>query len=482
MVASETSDLDTAGRLVGRYLLCGEFASGGMATVHVGRLIGPVDFSRTVALKRLLPQFAKDPIFVSMFMDEARLSASIRHPNVMPTLDIVAAGDELFVVMDYVPGESLSHLVAAVKEAGKSIPFPFAVSIVTQVLHGLHAAHEARDRRGHPLEIVHRDVSPQNVLVGVDGVARLLDFGIAKAASRGQNTADGQIKGKLAYMSREQIQQGRVDRRTDVFAASIVLWELLAGERLFATGEPGATIARILEGKIDPPSGKKNATGFPKEIDAIVLRGLAGEPKERFQTAQDMATALENVMSVPHARELGEWVAETAAKSLRERAEIVKGVERISTKMLAADSSRALTSLIESASSDLRRSEEPTDVSPAPVARPVADVPPPAGKPRTAIALGVLAALVVLGFVVLWPSTPSPAVAAAVSRAEPTSSAPPASSPVQPVAIDAEVMAPKSQASRPPRQGAPAPKKKVDCDPAYTVDEQGLKHFKPECL
>ena len=470
-----------------------------MATVHIGRLIGPVDFSRTVAIKRLLPHVAKDPMFVSMFMDEARLSASVRHPNVMPTLDIIAAGDELFVVMEYVPGESLSRLVTAVKEAGKSIPFPFAVTIITQVLHGLHAAHEARDRRGQALEIVHRDVSPQNVLVGVDGVARLLDFGIAKAASRGQNTADGQIKGKLAYMSREQIQQGRVDRRTDIFAASIVLWELLAGERLFATGEAGATIARILDGKVDPPSGAPRATGFPKEIDAIVLRGLAREPKDRFQTAQDMATALENVMSVPHARELGEWVAETAAKGLRERAEIVKSVERISTKMPAAESSPAMSSLIESAASDLRRSEEPTDVgiaarpSPslrpqekevthAPVASPVADPPPP-GKPRMALALGVVAALLALGFVLWPPSSNSAAAPAPAALLVPMSSAPLASTPVPAVALDAAAIPSKPPVTRPPRlQGAPPPKKKPDCDPAYTVDEQGLKHFKPECL
>ncbi|MEO6576098.1 MAG: serine/threonine-protein kinase, partial [Polyangiaceae bacterium] len=294
-----------------------------MATVHVGRLIGPVDFSRTVAIKRLHPHVAKDPMFVSMFMDEARLSAAIRHPNVMPTLDIVAAGDELFVVMEYVPGESLSQLIAAGKEAGKTVPFPFALSIITQTLHGLHAAHEARDRRGNPLEIVHRDVSPQNILVGVDGVARVLDFGIAKAASRGQNTTDGQIKGKLAYMSSEQLQQGRVDRRTDIFAASIVLWELLAGERLFSASDSGATVARILTGKVDPPSGAMLATKFPLALDAIVLRGLSRDPKKRFQTAEEMATVLENVMQVPRAREIGAWVEETAKVALRERADVV---------------------------------------------------------------------------------------------------------------------------------------------------------------
>lgn len=486
--------------------MCNEIASGGMATVHLGRLVGLVDFSRTVAIKRLLPHVAKDPAFVSMFLDEARLAASIRHPNVMPTLDIVTDGDELLVVMEYVPGESLSRLITAGKDADKTVPFPFALSIITQVLHGLHAAHEARDRRGNALEIVHRDVSPQNVLVGTDGVARLLDFGIAKAASRVQNTTDGQIKGKLAYMSREQLQQGKVDRRADIFAASIVLWELLAGERLFATSEAGATIARILEGKVEPPSHAKKATDFPRALDAIVLRGLATDPAARFQTAEEMATALEKVMDPPRAREIGAWVEETAAIALRQRAAIVEGVERTSTRIPAAESSSLMSSLIEGAESDLRRSEEPTniggagasgqnpsarpqekEVTHAPVASPVAEGPPSKSKPRINLVLGILAALLSVAIVVVWVSSFGVKVAAApvVSAGpmpSPTSS--PSASDSQKEAlpvVDAEASPPKP-VSKPPRQVGRPPKKRVDCDPEYTVDAQGMKHFKPECL
>lgn len=470
-----------------------------MATVHVGRLIGPVDFSRTVAIKRLLPHVAKDPMFVSMFLDEARLAAAIRHPNVMPTLDIVSAGDDLFVVMEYVAGESLSRLIAAAKEAGKTVPFPFALSIITQVLHGLHAAHEARDRRGNALEIVHRDVSPQNILVGVDGVARILDFGIAKAASRGQNTTDGQIKGKIAYMSREQLQQGRVDRRADIFAASIVLWELLAGERLFSASDSGATVARILAGKVEAPSHAKLATKFPKALDAIVLRGLAREPSDRFQTAEEMATALENVMAVPRAREIGAWVEETASVALRERAEIVEGVERISMKMpAAAESSPAMASLIEGAENERRRSEEPTDVGArrqekevthAPVASPVAVIELPSKRrPSINLALGLVAALLAIAIVVVWLSTSgsSPSAAAAAPAVSVVPSAPSAllDAPAKTtVAVDAEAIPAKPAVSKPPKQGAhPPAKKRPDCDPEYTVDAQGMKHFKPECL
>src|SRR5437868_956560 len=181
-------------RMVGRYAIFDEIASGGMATVYLGRLTGSGGFARTVAIKRLHPQFAKDPEFVTMFLDEARLAARIRHPNVVPTLDVVAASGELFHVMEYVQGESLSHLARGLKTRSERVPLRILLRIMNDVLQGLHAAHEARDERGVPLCIVHRDVTPQNVLVGVDGVARLLDFGVAKAAGRAHTTQDGQIK------------------------------------------------------------------------------------------------------------------------------------------------------------------------------------------------------------------------------------------------------------------------------------------------
>src|SRR4051794_29784074 len=188
---------------VGRYALYGEIASGGMATVHFGRLLGPVGFSRTVAVKRLHAHLAKDPEFVSMFLDEARLAARVRHPNVVPTLDVVAAQGELFLVMEYVQGESFARLLHVTKSNGQRIPRDIVCAVLASVLHGLHAAHEAKSERGEALGIVHRDVSPQNILVGVDGIARVLDFGIAKAAGRAQVTREGQVRGKMAYIAPE---------------------------------------------------------------------------------------------------------------------------------------------------------------------------------------------------------------------------------------------------------------------------------------
>src|SRR5689334_6854534 len=206
----------------GRYAIGVEIASGGMATIHLGRLIGPVGFSRTVAIKKLHPQLAKDPQFTTMFLDEARLAARIHHPNVVQTLDVVAQGGEVFLVMDYVAGESLAAIQRRTAARGEPIPMQIAVTVITDMLHGLHAAHEATNEHGEPLHIVHRDVSPHNILVGADGISRVLDFGIAKAIGRLHNTREGQIKGKLAYMAPELIRAGQVTRRTDIFVAAVV--------------------------------------------------------------------------------------------------------------------------------------------------------------------------------------------------------------------------------------------------------------------
>jgi serine/threonine-protein kinase len=279
-------------RVVGRYALYGGIASGGMATVHLGRLLGPVGFSRTVAIKRLHAQYAQDPEFVSMFLDEARLAARIRHPNVVPTLDVVATKGELFLVMEYVPGESLSRLARAARDKKQRIPQRIVSSIMSGVLHGLHAAHEAKSERGEPLGIVHRDVSPQNVLVGTDGVARVLDFGVAKAAGRTQQTREGQIKGKLSYMAPEQLRGAAVSRQSDIYAAGVVLWELLTGERLFSADNEGALLAKVLEGRIVPPSRyvvtPSSVTIGPDAmrillgLDEVTLRALQSDPEKRY--------------------------------------------------------------------------------------------------------------------------------------------------------------------------------------------------------
>jgi serine/threonine protein kinase len=322
----------TAPLVIGRYALFDELAAGGMATVHLGRLLGPVGFGRTVAVKRLHAHYLKDPEFITMFMDEARIVARIRHPNVVPMVDVVQGDQGLFLVMEYVHGESLSRLMRSARKAEEPIPPRIVAAIMCGVLLGLHAAHETKGPDGVLLDVVHRDVSPQNVIVGSDGSARVLDFGIAKAAGRAQVTREGQIKGKLAYMAPEQI-RGQVDRRTDVFAAAVVLWEMLAGRRLHGTAKDVDIVARIVQGNLTPPS--THAPHITPELDDIVMRALASDPKKRVASARDLALELERKVGLASPSEVTAWVERLAADVLDARANLVTAMELAARDLLA---------------------------------------------------------------------------------------------------------------------------------------------------
>ncbi|HEY8075937.1 MAG TPA: serine/threonine-protein kinase, partial [Labilithrix sp.] len=314
---------ESAGLVIGRYVLYDEIAAGGMATVHFGKLLGAAGFARTVAIKRLHAQHARDADFTTMFLDEARLAARIRHPNVVAVLDVLHQQGELFLVMDYVQGESFSRLMRAVRPS--IVPTRIALSIMTGVLNGLHAAHEATTESGEPLSIVHRDVSPQNIMVGTDGVARVLDFGVAKAANRAQTTREGTVKGKLSYMAPEQLLTEAVDRRADVYAAAVVLWEALTGERLFEGDNQGRVVRKILDEPVPTPSSR--VPGFTKALDDAVMRGLERDVTKRFATAREFATALERCMPMATSTEIGEWVESIGGSALGERAKRVKEIE-----------------------------------------------------------------------------------------------------------------------------------------------------------
>ncbi len=315
-----------AKRTVGRYEVYAEISSGGMATVHLGRQLGHVGFSRTVAIKRLHPHIAREPEFVEMFLDEARLATRIQNPHVVTTLDVVAADGELLLVMEHVHGESLAKLLGSMAQRKERMDPRIAVAVGVGILEGLHAAHEAKNELGVPLEIVHRDVSPQNVLVGADGVARVFDFGIAKAADRLHTTQDGSIKGKIAYMSPEQLENELVDRRSDVWAASVVIWEMLAGRRLFVADAQAALVRLILTKVLPPPSG----SAAPSALDRVVMRGLSKDPRDRFSTARAMALALEEALpsASASARAVATWVGEKAKDALAARGQLLEELER----------------------------------------------------------------------------------------------------------------------------------------------------------
>jgi serine/threonine protein kinase len=312
------------GRSLGRYILYGELASGGMATVHLGRLMGPIGFARTVAVKRLFPAYARDPEFKKAFIDEARLAARVHHTNVVQTLDVVEQEDEALLVMEYVHGESFAGALRASASPERCPSVAIIAAILSGVLRGLHAAHEATDERGEPLGVVHRDVSPQNILVGSDGVARVLDFGVAKATGQLHTTREGQLKGKLAYMAPEQL-SGEVSRQRDVYSASVVLWEALTGRRLFHAQDERELVSKILFA--NPAAPGQTISGIPPELDAVVLKGIAREVSERFQTAREMAVALEQAIPIATPAQVADWLESSVGPALAEGRERVREIE-----------------------------------------------------------------------------------------------------------------------------------------------------------
>lgn len=468
-------------RHIGRYALFGEIASGGMATVYFGRLAGAVGFSRSVAIKQLHPQYAKSPEFVAQFLDEAQLASRVRHPNVVSVLDVVAGDGELFVVMEFVEGEPLARLV---RTASSPMPIPIASAILIQVLLGLHAAHEATTESGEPLSIVHRDVSPQNILVGLDGTSHVLDFGVAKAASRLHTTETGQIKGKLTYMAPEQLRGEAIDRRADVFAAGIVLWELLTGQQLFARNDPGATVTAVLSGMIKEPSRLRPEIS-PK-LNKLVMKALTHTPEGRFASAREMAIALEACAPPASSLTVGAWVSSIAGDSLRDRAGRLREAEEhtgVSVVTNVAALQRRLSDAALPGTPEHARSSYPDRESSWVVRR---------RRPwlkRGALAVALLA---LLGGVVFALRSKAPQAAPAVvqRRVEPeqaiaatvasvkTSEPAPAAPPSTPVVAHAAKRVSKPSAPRSPvAQAAPD-----NCKPPYVLDAQGRKRFKPECF
>ncbi len=463
--------------IIDRYALFAPIASGGMATVHFGRLQGASGFARPVAIKRLHPQNATNPEFVAAFLDEARLAARVRHPNVVSVQDVVAVKDELLIVMDYVPGETLGRLAVTAVSRGDRVPPAIAVAILHDVLRGLEAAHDARNEDGELLNLVHRDISPQNILVGADGVSRIMDFGIAKALGRTQTTTDsGSIKGKAAYMAPEQI-MAAADTRSDLWAASVVAWEILSSRRLFLEDSDVATLQTVLTREVPPLT--TIAPDIPAALESVIEKGLQRSPLDRWSSAGEYADALAAALPPAPAAEVAKWVQSVAGEVLKERAAVVRAIERASGGTVDAVTPSAV---VES--------------------RPA---PPKRTRHRGAIAGAVgFAGVVLVTFYVAARSSPHVSNAPPVPSvtAEPTASvtaAPAAPSPSAPVAVPTPPPAtstatasattaapahPPRPSSRKPRAGAgnapsapPSSSSKTSVCPY--VDADGIVKFRP---
>ncbi len=278
-----------AGHVLGRYVVVSRIGAGGMAELYLGRVDGPPRFAKPVALKLLHPHLAEDPQFSRMFVTEARIAATLSHANLVAVLDVDIEGPDSYLVLEYVHGRDLRQVLAA----GGKMPLGLAVRVVIDVARGLHHAHaEALSEGGRPLGLVHRDVSPANVLVSFHGEVKLGDFGIAKASAHTVQTATGALKGKFGYMSPEQYLQEELDARSDVYSLGIVLYEATTGRRAFR-GEAATIMNRVLDGNYVPP--EQVVDDYPPALAAIVDHALALEVDDRFSSAADFADALEDL-------------------------------------------------------------------------------------------------------------------------------------------------------------------------------------------
>jgi serine/threonine-protein kinase len=314
-LAAETT-ADDLGGMLGRYELCAEIARGGMARVFLARATGPGGFEKLSALKLVHAKFAADRDFIEMFLDEAKIASRIEHPNVCAVFDFGHAAGSYYLAMEYLTGEPVSRILARLAEADDPLSDPRTplriARLIADAAEGLHAAHELKNPDGTLVHVVHRDVSPHNLFVTYAGAVKVVDFGIASAVGKVHKTRSGVIRGKVAYMSPEQLRGDDVDRRTDVWALGVTLWELCTRRRLFRKPNHGATIEAVLNEPI--PSPRELAAEIPPEIAAVVMRALERERERRYDTARDMARDL-NAYIARSGRhvgmpELAEWMAE----------------------------------------------------------------------------------------------------------------------------------------------------------------------------
>lgn len=279
---------------LGKYRLIQLLATGGMGEVHLAKMQGPAGFAKTVVVKKVLPHLARDPNFVEMFLNEARLAAVLTHPNIVQIFELGEEAGTYFIAMEFVNGRSLKAIKQALLDQRQIVSPIFAARVIAQALNGLHYAHTLRDDEGNPLHVVHRDMSPDNVLVTFGGEVKVVDFGIAKASNAVTTTRTGTLKGKYAYMAPEQLMGQAVDARADLFSVGVVLYELLTGVRPFRANMEPALIQLIIHVAPKPPHAIN--PNVPEELSEIVMRALEKKPRDRFQSAEEMSLALERYL------------------------------------------------------------------------------------------------------------------------------------------------------------------------------------------
>ena len=458
MVAAKLIEVGPEGRQrIDRYELVAEIASGGMATVFLARLSGVGGFQRFVAIKRLHPHLAGEKEFVEMFLDEARLAAGIHHPNVVPILEVGASQRGYYLVMEYIEGDTLARLLARATTSGNRLPVSIGLRVILDMLSGLHAAHELHDEKGDPVELVHRDVSPQNVLVGVDGISRITDFGVARATARLTATRVGQLKGKIAYMAPEQAMGAPdVDRRADVFSAGIVLWEVLAARRLFKAENEAATLSRVVSEPI--PKLSQVAPEINPQVAAVVMKALERDPERRFPNCAVFADALERAATalerISAGREVSAYVSQVLGNEIAQQREAVRAWLAMSEPSQVAIPEGMLPGMhppqsTTTAAGAMAVPGDHSGVTSLPMAA-TSSLPPPSQRPKlilAAAALGLLVLFVIsLAALISGGAKPPLETASAATESPPTqTSAAPA--PVAPTTATATPSAAEPVAS-----------------------------------
>lgn len=349
------SDTSATPEALGRYEILTKFATGGMAELFLARERGIGGMERIVVIKRLLPHLTDQSSSVDMFLREARLVSRLNHPNVVEVYDLGEDDDGYFLVMEYLHGSTLRELATLVDERDRHFPLDIAVTIFEQTCRGLHAAHELRNFDDELVGLIHRDVSPQNLMCTTEGFVKLLDFGIAKAAEGDEATYSGDIKGKFAYMSPEQLHRDKLDRRSDIFSLGTVMWEICAGQRLFKRGGELETMTAITQEEVSSP--RTHNSSIPADLEEVILHALEKDRTERYQTVEslreDLVAAAEKHKLMADQAELSDFVSEVAKDHLRERKQTLQNaIERSLT-----DDERAKLRHVSGTGSRARRSD-----------------------------------------------------------------------------------------------------------------------------